>query len=80
MRGCSNPTCDGSDVAGSPKTITVNYTVTPAPALTATPASLAFETTTGNNPPPQDITLQLSNASVHLDGRVAAIPASARVG
>ena len=63
VRGCSNPTCDGSDVAGSPKTITVNYTVTPAPALTATPATLAFETTTGNNPAFQDITLRLSNAT-----------------
>ena len=63
VRGCSNPTCDGSDVAGSPKTITVNYTVTPAPALTATPSTLAFETTTGNNPAFQDITLRLSNAT-----------------
>ena len=35
VRGCSNPTCDGTDVAGSPKTITVSYTVTPGPALTA---------------------------------------------
>ena len=63
VRGCSNPTCDGSDVAGSPKTITVSYTVTPGPALTATPATLAFESTTGTNPATQDITLQLSNAS-----------------
>ena len=63
VRGCSNPTCDGSDVAGSPKTITVTYTVTPGPALTATPATLAFETTTGNNPATQVVNLQLSNAS-----------------
>jgi len=72
VRGCSNPTCDGSDVAGSPKTITVNYTVTPAPALTATPASLAFETTAGNNPAQQFITLRLTNATANW---MAGLPA-----
>ena len=65
VRGCSNPTCDGTDVAGSPKTITVSYTVTPGPALTVAPAAVAFVATTGSNPASQNVTLSLSGASAN---------------
>jgi hypothetical protein len=71
VRGCSNPTCDGSDVAGSPKTITVTYTVTPGPALTATPSTVAFETTAGNNPATQNVTLSLSGASANWSAAIS---------
>ena len=40
VRGCSSPTCDGSDVPGSPKTIDVTYTVTGPPILTSSVPSV----------------------------------------
>jgi hypothetical protein len=63
VRGCSNETCTAADVAGSPKTITVNYAVAAAPTLTSTPHTVSFFTATGALPPSRSVDLALSTGS-----------------
>ena len=63
VTGCRDIVCTGSNqVAGSPKTINVTYTVAPGTAVvvTATPPTVDFVTTTGNIPPSQSVTLSLN--------------------
>ncbi|HZQ36026.1 MAG TPA: IPT/TIG domain-containing protein, partial [Dehalococcoidia bacterium] len=63
VTGCSEIVCTGTNqVAGSPKTINVTYTVAPgtAPAASLTPPTVDFVTTTGNLPPSQNLTLSLN--------------------
>jgi len=63
VRGCSNPTCSGSDAAGSPKIIPITYTVTPFAGLTITPANIDFVTRTGALPAAKTATLAQSSGS-----------------
>jgi hypothetical protein len=63
VRGCSTQNCTGSDVPGSPKSITVNYAVAAAPTLTSTPRTVSFFTATGVLPPSQSAALALSTGS-----------------
>jgi hypothetical protein len=64
VRGCSTQFCTGSDVAGSPKTINVTYTVGGALTLSSTPAFIDFESNTGAIPPSKNVTLSLSSGAV----------------
>ena len=63
VRGCPDQFCQGGNVSGSPKTISVTYTVAAAPTLGATPASVNFESNTGATPASQDVTLSLSSGT-----------------
>jgi hypothetical protein len=63
VRGCSTQNCTGPDVAGSPKSITVNYAVAAAPTLTSTPRTVSFFTATSVPPPSQSVALALSTGS-----------------
>lgn len=55
VHACTDATCL-NDIAGSPKTIDVTYTVT---GLGVAPTATNFESTTGQAATPQDITLSL---------------------
>jgi IPT/TIG domain-containing protein/BACON domain-containing protein len=55
VHACTDASCL-NDIAGSPKTIDVTYTVT---GLGVAPTALNFESTTGQMPSPQDVTLSL---------------------
>ena len=63
IRGCSSPTCDGSDVPGSPKTIDVTYTVSGPPILTSNVPSVDFTTLTGAIPAARNLNLGMSSGS-----------------
>jgi hypothetical protein len=55
VHACTDASCL-NDIAGSPKTIDVTYTVT---GLGVAPTALNLESTTGQMPSPQDVTLSL---------------------
>lgn len=63
VRGCSTENCTGPDVAGSPKSITVNYAIAAAPTFTSAPRTVSFFTGTGVLPPSQSVDLALSTGS-----------------
>jgi hypothetical protein len=63
VRGCSTNNCSSGDIAGSPKTITVNYTVSPLSVLSTNPTSLDFLTSTGIAPAAQSVALALSTGA-----------------
>ncbi|HEU4646144.1 MAG TPA: hypothetical protein VFS80_11360 [Burkholderiales bacterium] len=60
VRGCASPSCSSGDVAGSPKTINVTYTITGTPTASVTPTLVTFQ---GGAPAPQIITLSSSGGS-----------------
>ena len=62
VRGCPDQACT-TDVAGSPKVITVSYAVAPAPTLTTTPTTVDFVTTVGKTPASKSVDLNLSTGS-----------------
>jgi len=69
VTGCSQIVCNGTNqVAGSPKTINVTYTVAPgtAPVATITPPTADFVTTTGHLPPSQNLTLSLNTGGPYV--------------
>ena len=55
VHACTDAFCQ-NDIAGSPKTIDVAYTVT---GLSVAPTAINFESTTGQAATPQDVTLSL---------------------
>jgi len=56
VHACTDASCQ-NDIAGSPKTIDVTYTVT---GLGVAPTAINFESTTGQAAAPQDVTLSLT--------------------
>jgi Viral BACON domain len=56
VHACTDAFCQ-NDIAGSPKTIDVTYTVT---GLGVAPTAINFESTTGQAAAPQDVTLSLT--------------------
>jgi hypothetical protein len=63
VRGCSVAACVSGDVPGSPKTITVTYTVVPASTVAAAPTFLNFATGEGASPGAQSIALTTSTGA-----------------
>ena len=63
VRGCSTVNCTGSDVAGSPKTISVTYTISAAPTLSSNPGAIDFVTATGLTPAAKTVNLSLSTGA-----------------
>jgi hypothetical protein len=75
VRGCSTANCSGGDVSGSPKTISVTYTVSTLSNLSSTPAAIDFLTSTGVTPAAKTLDLSLSTGAagwtsqiVYIDG------------
>ena len=62
VRGCPDQACT-TDVSGSPKVITVTYTVAPAPTLTTAPTTVDFVTAVGQTPPAKHLDVNLSSGS-----------------
>lgn len=60
VRGCSTINCTTGDVAGSPKTINVSYTVAPFRTLAVTPTTVDFRTSVGIAPAPKTLDLSLN--------------------
>jgi hypothetical protein len=63
VRGCSVAACVSGDVPGSPKTITVTYTVVPASTVAVAPIFLNFATGQGASPDTQSIALTTSTGA-----------------
>lgn len=63
IRACSNPTCDGTDAAGSPKVIPITYTVTPFAGLQIGPPVIDFFTRTNVLPASKTINMAQSSGS-----------------
>lgn len=63
IRVCSNPTCDGSDAAGSPKVIPITFSVTPFAGLRMDPPAIDFVTRTGVLPSSKSATIAQSSGS-----------------
>jgi len=71
VRGCSTISCTGSDVPGSPKTISVTYTVAPIPVLTSIPGTVDFQTSAGVTPAAKTLDLSLSTGSAAWTSQIA---------
>jgi hypothetical protein len=63
VRGCAVMDCSTGDVVGSPQTITVSYTITPAAAITATPGVLLFNAATGAASAAQPVSVGIASGS-----------------
>jgi IPT/TIG domain len=64
VRGCSQDPCNGTELSGSPKSISVSHVIAPAVVLTTTPSMVDFETSAGVLPPPKELNLSYTSGSI----------------
>jgi hypothetical protein len=71
VRGCSVAACVSGDVPGSPKTITVTYTVVGPPTVVASPTFVSFQAGEGVAPPAQSVDVTSSGAAAVWNSTIA---------